>query len=276
MEKRQLLLHAIVLLLLSLESYTAYSRVFTLRMASHLRVPAHIVATDETRVARGLSHAAHGVYSEDGFPKTIEDGKKEKRKGGGGPIAVNTAGLAPPLLDAHIGSVATGRGLGPAAAASVLGTMGTLTDGGLAACIFFGICGPRGAAAKTLDAFTRDIQDASLLPLRGEQNRGVHDAKTVPPNDRRLRLSIGISGWMSQKEDFIKPWRVLGDNSEAYVLGWEDETLSKIGSSLEIMATSTAWRNAKKEFSDRNGETFVPTAPSLMVLTGADCGDSFR
>ncbi|EFX06474.1 vesicle transport v-SNARE protein [Grosmannia clavigera kw1407] len=211
------------------------------------------VAKDEARVARGLSHAAHRAYTETVLAKT-EDAKKEKRgKGGGGPMAVNNVVLATPLLDVQIGSVSAGKGLGPTAAASVLGTMGTLADGGLATCIFFGICGPRGTTAKTLETFTRDIQDTSLLPLHGEQQNGeAPEADTVPPNDRRLRLSIGINGWMSQKQDAINPWRVLGDNSESYVLGWEDETLSKVGSSLEIMATSTAWQNAKKEFANRN------------------------
>ncbi|OAA55955.1 hypothetical protein SPI_08162 [Niveomyces insectorum RCEF 264] len=257
-EKRQLLLHTMLLLLLSLESYSAYSRVLLVRLASHLRVPLRIFAEDEARVARSLSLAANGAYlAEEGLAEKAETVKKDKRgKGGGGTgssgAASSSPGLAEPLVAARIGSLVGGIGLSPAAAASVLGTMGTMADGGLAACIFFGICGPRKAAVKSLDAFTKDMQDIALLPLHGEEKTEIREAKAVPPQDRRLRLSIAVSGWLLQDDDAAGPWRVLGDKSEAYALSWEQETLAKIGASLKTVAISMSWQGAKKEFVNRN------------------------
>lgn len=270
-EKRHLLLHCILLLLLSLESYTAYSRAFVLRMATHLRVPIHVVISDEVRIARGISHAAQNAYTEN-YQSKIEEVRKERRtRGGSGSMSSSAASLDTPLIEAHIGSVSAERGIGSVATAGVLGSMGTLADGGLAACIFFGLCGPRGSVTKTLDVYTKDIPDISLVPLHGEQQNDIQEGTKVQPQDRRLRLSIGISGWACQNEDDVSPWRVLRDNSEAYALGWEDETLLKVGAALKVMAASLAWQNAKKDIGPSNGESPSHTTgfPDL-VLTGTE------
>jgi len=62
-----------------------------------------------------------------------------------------------------------------------------------------------------------------------------------------LRVTIGISGWLTQKEDIITPWRALGHGSEVFALRWELEALTKLGSSLESVVKSAAWGVAKKE-----------------------------
>jgi len=67
------------------------------------------------------------------------------------------------------------------------------------------------------------------------------------PEDRRLRVTIGISGWLTQKEDIITPWRALGHESEVFALRWELEALTKLGSSMESVVKSAAWTVAKKE-----------------------------
>lgn len=55
------------------------------------------------------------------------------------------------------------------------------------------------------------------------------------------------SGWLTQKEDIITPWRALGSQSEVFALRWELEALTKLGSSLESVVKSAAWSVAKKE-----------------------------
>ena len=250
-EKRQLLFHTLLLLVLSLDSYPAYSRILMARLATQLRLPPRIVDEEETRIAWGLSHAADSVFNEEGVLKKNEDGKRERRPRPSGPPP---SSLAPVLENAKIGSIAGGSGIGTAAAATVLGTMGTLSDGGLATCILFGLCGPRGSPAKTLDIFTKDIQDIGLVPLHGANKLQVRQGNTVAAQDRRLRLAITISGWTRPEEDAAGPWRVLGDKTEVYALSWEQEALEKIGSSLETAMSSMAWKNAKKEFAKRNSE----------------------
>lgn len=65
--------------------------------------------------------------------------------------------------------------------------------------------------------------------------------QATQPEDRRLRVTIGISGWLTQKEDIITPWRALGRQSEVFALRWELEALNKLGSSLESVVKSAAW-----------------------------------
>ena len=64
---------------------------------------------------------------------------------------------------------------------------------------------------------------------------------------RRLRVTIGITGWLTEKEEVISPWRVLGHQSEAFALRWELEALMKLGNAISAMVTSMAWGYAKKE-----------------------------
>ncbi len=252
-----------LLLVLSLESYPAYSRVFVARLASHLRIAPRVISEEEGRIAGGLSNAASSVYNEEGLIRKADDGRKDKRgraTAAGGQTTPPT--LAPAMNAAKIGSLPGGSSICPAATATVIGTMGTLSDGGLATCMFFGVCGPRGSPAKTFDAYTKDVQDVSLLPLHCEQKLEIRESKAVPPEYRRLRLSISINGWLMDKDDCIVPWRVLNNKSEAYTLRWELETLTKIGASLDTVMRSMAWQNAKKEFANRSGLLSKPSLPS--------------
>jgi len=95
--------------------------------------------------------------------------------------------------------------------------------------------------SKMMDAYAKEVDDFAFLPLKGSKHR---DQK---PEDRKLRVTIGISGWLTQKEDIITPWRALGPQSEVFALRWELEALTKLGSSLESVVKSAAWRVAKKE-----------------------------
>lgn len=94
---------------------------------------------------------------------------------------------------------------------------------------------------KMMDAYAKEVEDFAFLPLKGSKHREPQ------PEDRRLRVTIGISGWLTQKEDIITPWRALGKESEVFALRWELEALTKLGSSLESVVKSAAWSVAKKE-----------------------------
>ena len=60
-----LILHAMLLLLLSLKRYTAYSRVLLLHLSSSLHLPLHVLAEDEVKVAQGLLEAAKHMSGKD-------------------------------------------------------------------------------------------------------------------------------------------------------------------------------------------------------------------
>jgi hypothetical protein len=92
-----------------------------------------------------------------------------------------------------------------------------------------------------MDAYAKEVEDFAFLPLKGSKH---HEPQA---GDRRLRVVIGISGWLTQKEDIITPWRAMGRQSEVFALRWELESLTKLGTSMESVVKSAAWTVAKKE-----------------------------
>lgn len=82
--------------------------------------------------------------------------------------------------------------------------------------------------------------------LSGEQGAVLDD-----PGQRRLRVTIGITGWLTSKEEVVTPWRVLGTGSEVFALRWELEALLNLGNSITTMISSTAWGYAKSEMIKR-------------------------
>jgi len=112
---------------------------------------------------------------------------------------------------------------------------------------------------KMMDAYAKEVEDFAFLPLKGSKH---HDPL---PKDRRLRITIGISGWLTQKEDIITPWRALGRQSEVFALRWELEALTKLGSSMESVVKSAAWTVAKKEIIART--IFASLMEALWPIT---------
>lgn len=236
-DKRILLLHAMILLFLSLEHYTAHSRILLLHIASSLHLPLHILAEQERLIAEGLLQAAKELSGSDETRKRGDENKVARRwKVGlagvaGAAIIGVTGGLAAPLVAGAIGTVMGGLGLGATTAA---GLLGALAESGVIVGSLFGAYGGR-MTGKMMDTYAKEVEDFAFLPLKGTKHRELQ------PEDRRLRVTIGISGWLTQKEDIITPWRALGRESEVFALRWELEALNKLGSSLESVVKSAAW-----------------------------------
>ena len=70
-------------------------------------------------------------------------------------------------------------------------------------------------------------------------------------SSRRLRVTIGISGWLTSKSEVLTPWRILGPGSEIFALRWELEALLNLGHSMTTMMSSAAWGYAKSEIISR-------------------------
>ena len=79
-----------------------------------------------------------------------------------------------------------------------------------------------------------------------EDKEGVED-----PAQRRLRVTIGITGWLTSKSEVVTPWRVLGHGSEVFALRFELEALMNLGNSMSAMVSSAAWGYAKSEMIKR-------------------------
>lgn len=260
-DKRILLLHSMLFLVLSLEHYAAYSRILLLHISSSLHLPLHILAEQEVNLAQGLLEAAKQMSGDEEAEKRSDENKTARRwkvglAGVAGAAVIGiTGGLAAPLVAAAIGSVMGGLGLGATAAA---GLLGTLAESGVIIGSLFGAYGGR-MTGKMMDAYAKEVDDFAFLHLKGSKH---HEPR---PQDRRLRVTIGISGWLTQKEDIITPWRVLGHQSEVFALKWELKELSKLGHSMESVIKSAAWTVAKKEIIART--IFASLLEALWPIT---------
>lgn len=104
-----------------------------------------------------------------------------------------------------------GLGLGATTAA---GLLGALAESGVIVGTLFGAYGGK-MTGEMMDQYAKEVDDFAFLPLKGSKH---HEPL---PEDRRLRITIGISGWITQREDIITPWRALGHQSEVFALRWE-------------------------------------------------------
>jgi len=243
-DKRRLILHSMMLLLLSLEHYAAHSRVLMLHLTSALHLPMDFLAEDESNIARGLLEAVAQMSAEDERKKreAANDHSRKWKVGlasvAGAAIIGITGGLAAPLIAAGVGAALGGLGLEATVAATYLGSLAssTMVVGGL-----FGAYGGR-MTGKMMDKYAKEVEDFGFVPVRK-----FHRPRKIEKEYRRLRVAVGISGWLEDKEEVIKPWRVLYPSIEAFALKWEVEALLKLGNSLSSLLKSTAWSYAKKE-----------------------------
>lgn len=247
--KRALVLHSLVLILLSLEHYSAHSRILLLHLTSSLHIALSVLKTDEQTIARGLLEAAQTQLNADAETKKKADESSTSRKwkvglasvAGAALIGV-TGGLAAPLLAAGIGTVMGGLGLGATAAAGYLGTLASssVLVGGL-----FGAYGAR-MTGKAMDDYAREVEDFGFIPIHH-----FHRPRKLEKEFRRLRIAIAISGWLTSKEDVVAPWRVIDGSIEGFALRWELEALMKLGNSMDSFVKSAAWSYAKGQIIKR-------------------------
>lgn len=247
MDKRKLLLHISLLILISLQEYTAYARMTLLNLTSSLNLPLKFLHEEEKRLAQGFSQLAVDTAIEQASEPNQEENKpilKSKAR-----IAAMTGPfrLGAQLIAVGIGTGHTGHGLRLPTAAGLLGPM---ADNGPSTGSMLGIYMAR-PTAKMIESFSREIQDFGLIPTRSGDQGDYLDAKAILPTSRRLRLVIAINGWVTDKYDLTGPWKVLGDNGEVYVLRWEMNVLTNIGTALETVVKSSAWTAAKKAIASR-------------------------
>lgn len=261
---RLLILHSLLLLMLSLEHYSAYSRVLMLNVTSSLNIDINILNQDEVTVARGLLQTALALSADQDTkeqPKKNDDMRKWKvglASVAGAALIGLTGGLAAPLVAAGLGTVMGGLGLGATAAAGLLGTLAgsSVVVGGL-----FGAYGGR-MTGRMMEKYAREVDDFAFIPIRGEPRRNVKEKESAK-QDHRLRVTIGVTGWVKEESNFVIPWRVIGADSEVFGLRWEMEPLMNLGNAISALVTSAAWSVAGREVLAR---TFFHTIMSAVML----------
>ncbi|KAK8029300.1 hypothetical protein PG991_006356 [Apiospora marii] len=240
---RILVIHSLLLLFLSLETYQSESRVLMLRLASSLAVPPQVLAEDEGKVANGLLEAAkHMSADEQREARADKNSTSRKWKVGlgaaAGAVLIGvTGGLAAPLLAAGLGTVMGGLGLGATATA---GYLGALAGSAPLVGVLFGAYGAK-MTGQMVDEYAKEVEDFAFLP--------VHPGKRGKESEKRhLRVAIGVSGWLLVEDEVVDPWKVfLSSNTEAFALRFELEALLSLGNALTGYVASYAWGWAKKE-----------------------------
>ncbi|KAJ5776200.1 uncharacterized protein N7511_001211 [Penicillium nucicola] len=259
---RLLILHSLLLLMLSLKHYNAYSRVLMLNVASSLNIDINVLNEDEVKVARGLLDTALALSDQEHKKEPKKDDMRKWKVGiasvAGAALIGLTGGLAAPLVAAGLGTVMGGLGLGATAAAGYLGVLAgsSVVVGGL-----FGAYGGR-MTGRMMDKYAREVDDFAFLPIRGQQSRDEKDSEAAR-QEHRLRVIIGVTGWVKEESNFTVPWKVIGSNSEVFALRWEMEPLMNLGNAISALVTSAAWSVAGREVLAR---TFFHTLMSAVML----------
>ncbi|KAH7396368.1 hypothetical protein BKA66DRAFT_438310 [Pyrenochaeta sp. MPI-SDFR-AT-0127] len=252
-QKRVLILHCLLLLLLSLEHYSAHSRVLLLHLASSLELETDLLAEHEKSIAQGLlATAASQMDAEETAKKQASNGAAARRwKVGlaavGGAVLIGvTGGLAAPLLAAGLGTVMGGLGLG------VVSTyLGALAGSSVLVGSLFGAYGAK-MTGRLMDQYAKEVQDFEFVPVqdpdRSLMQRDLEWADEQDARDpkkreqHRLRVCIGVSGWLSSPSDVNKPWEVIESGAtEPFALRFELDAMLRLGNSLNDVLFSYAW-----------------------------------
>jgi hypothetical protein len=289
-EKRACILHCVALILLGLDNYCSYSRSFLCHLATSLSIPMHVLTNDENRIGKALAKIVERITPEELQARRIEEGKNRFRRNhlkhlqtqdstglvnasshasnNRQPNSVNgetVGGLAAPLVSAGLSTVFGGFGVSPAAATTMLQGM---AESPVVVGTLFGLYGSR-ATAKMTESYAKDIQDFGLIPVHGHKDRtAMHDPFYVPSDDRRLRLTIGVTGFFDPNipdgDDCKNPWKCLGDLNEVYSLQWETEALLKTGAALDNVLKAPGWTEAKQESTETS---MCPSSTLSCVVT---------
>ncbi|OIW26009.1 DUF726-domain-containing protein [Coniochaeta ligniaria NRRL 30616] len=279
---REEVLSAVLLVLLSTGTYSAESRVLVVYLASALEVPLAVLVREETEIAVGLVEGA----GSGGTTGMSADAEALRRKEQGQSSRFWKVGLASVAGAAVIG--VTGGLAAPVVAGAIGGLMGTVGLGGVAS--FLGIFWMNGALVGTLfgafggrmtgeivDQYAREVEDFRFIPLREEWGRELSRGEGEGSEGRRLKVVIGVNGWLTSKEDVTKPWRSLGQESEVFALRYEMNCLLALGQSLQGMVSSYAWSVVRSEILKRTVLATLWSAlwPAYMLSVASSLDNPF-
>ena len=257
-DQRVLILHSMLLLLLSMEHYASTSRVLLLYLMSSLNLSLDILKQDEEKTAYGLLEAAKELSGDSEAQHRAQDNQRSRKwKVGlasvaGAAIVGVTGGMAAPMVAAGVGSVMGGLGLGTTAAA---GYLGSVAGSSMLVGSLFGAYGGR-MTGQMMDNYAKEVSDFAFIPVHSQKKgllesragrKSEEDAGKQDPAHRRLRVTIGVTGWLTEKAEVVKPWSVLSQGSEAFALRWELEALMNLGNAITELMRSAAWGYARKE-----------------------------
>ncbi|KAG9256047.1 uncharacterized protein F5Z01DRAFT_535654 [Emericellopsis atlantica] len=248
-------LSCILLLLLSTGKYSAHSRVLGLYLASSLELPQTFVIHEETEIAKTLMESSNVDEKDKQATMSAETDAAKKRQenkfgrywkvglasvAGAAVIGV-TGGLAAPLVAGALGGVLGGIGLG-----GVASFLGIFWMNGALVGALFGAYGAK-MTGEMMDKYAKEVEDFKFIPLQEEWGKDYSQETKDQQQNRRLRLTIGINGWLNEEADIVKPWRALSTETEVFALRYEMKTLIALGTAFSDLVKSAAWNTFKSE-----------------------------
>ncbi|KAM0248402.1 hypothetical protein ACHAQJ_009477 [Trichoderma viride] len=254
-EDREETLSCVLLLLLSAGKYSAHSRALVLYLASSLELSSTFLNKAEAEIAMSLMESS--TANKDMKEAMSADAEAAKRRqqnkvsrfwkvglasvAGAAVIGV-TGGLAAPLVAGALGSVLGGVGLG-----GVASFLGIFWMNGALVGTLFGAYGAK-MTGEMMDNYAKEVEDFRFLPLKEETTTDVPEEITKEQKEqRRLRVTIGINGWLNTEDDIKKPWRILSTDTEVFALRYEMKVLLSLGTALNDLVRSVAWTAFKAE-----------------------------
>ncbi|EEB07618.1 DUF726 family protein [Schizosaccharomyces japonicus yFS275] len=261
----------LLLMLLSLEEYTSLSRALLFEVSGGLQLPVDVVYKAEMSTTSLLLETFKQLEADQSVTQMSRKQRIRRRvligvSGlAGGAILGLTGGLAAPLVVTGLGTLFAGLGLSTAVGATCLGTLATSIP---FITTLFG-----GFGAKMGVEHMRNI------------SRGLNDFMFVPLSvESRLPVTLCVSGWLTEYNDFSEPWVPLFTGPKSFVLGdayalrFEVGALLKLGKTFSELMYSTSLNWVKYEVLRRTFASALMTAlwPVALVKLGRVVNNPWR
>ncbi|KAI3547970.1 YSIRK family gram-positive signal peptide [Colletotrichum abscissum] len=257
---RKEVLSCLLVLILSTGCYSAHSRVLALYLTSAFGLPLSALIAEETEIAKSLVESA---TSSEGQKATMSaEAEAAKRRQENQKSRFWKVGLASVAGAAVIGI--TGGLAAPVVAGAIGGIMGSVGLGGM--------------TGEMMDTYAKEVEDFRFLPLKDEWGQDYKRADPDGKQGARLRVTIGINGWLNDEGDVTKPWRSLGDESEVFALRYEMKSLLALGAELEGLVSSYAWNYVKIEILKRTvlASLWAALWPAYLISAASKIDNPFN
>ncbi|MED6146298.1 hypothetical protein PIB30_033218 [Stylosanthes scabra] len=147
----------------------------------------------------------------------------------GGTLLAVTGGLAAPAIAAGLGALAPTLGtlipaIGAGGFAAAFSAAGTVA-GSVAVAASFGAAGA-GLTGSKMARRVGGVEEFEFKAVGENHKQG------------RLGVEIMVSGFVFEKEDFLRPWEGQHDYLERYALQWESKNLIAVSTAIQDWLTS--------------------------------------
>ncbi|KAK1968016.1 YSIRK family gram-positive signal peptide [Colletotrichum sublineola] len=284
-EDRKEVLSCLLVLMLSTGSYSAHSRVLALHLTSAFGLPLSTLISEETEIAKFLIESSTSTENQKASMSAEAEAAKRRQDNqksrfwkvglasvAGAAVIGITGGLAAPVVAGAIGGLMGSVGLG-----GVASFLGVFWMNGALVGTLFGAFGAK-MTGEMMDTYAKEVEDFRFLPLKDEWGQDYKRADADGKQGARLRVTIGINGWLNEEGDVTKPWRSLGEESEVFALRYEMKSLLALGQELNSLVSSYAWSFVKVEILKRTvlASLWAALWPAYLIKAASQIDNPFN